>query len=386
MLGMYPVRSLRLTRDELKDLLVWCAERDVSDVTLKSGEPVMAKSHGIRQRISDRPLTTPEIGDLLNGIYGANGTTTLAGASAIDTSYDIKHTRDTRFRFRVNATSCDFEGGPGIEITLRSIKSMPPSIEEMNLEPAIMEALSPALGLILVTGETGSGKSTLLSSIIRWRVEQEHANLKVLTGEAPIEYVYDDVIKPSSIVTQTELPKHLHGTQGKNDFAEFVRNSLRRDPDIILVGESRDAETIGASLEASMTGHLVYSTVHSNSVDSTIRRMMATFPEGERNGRAVDIVENLRLVVTQRLLRSVDGKRVPIREYLVFDDEVRDKLLGTHIDQLPMETRRLTLERGQTLVNDARKKLEEGRIHEREFNAIAALSKSQEADLMQGVN
>ena len=181
----------------------------------------------------------------------------------------------------------------------------------------------------------GSGKSTLLASIIRELVEREDSHRKVLTYEAPIEFVYDMLNKPTAIISQAEIPRHLPS------FAAGVRNALRRSPGLILVGESRDTETISASIEAALTGHPVYTTLHSNGVPETIRRLVASFPADERVGRIIDILETVRLVIWQKLVPTVDGKRVALREYLVFDEHVRDELISAPADQIIQRTREL---------------------------------------------
>src|SRR4029079_6104160 len=131
-------------------------------------------------------------------------------------------------------------------------------------------------------------------------------------------------------------------------FAAGVRNALRRKPRLILVGEARDPETIGAVMEAAMTGHPVYTTLHSNSVAETVRRLVVSFPPEERQGRTIDIIETVRLIISQRLVPTGDGKRVALREYLVFDEDVRDILLDTDVTVISNAVRRLVRERGKT--------------------------------------
>ena len=236
------------------------------------------------------------------------------------------------------------------------------------------KALAPDQGVVYVTGATGSGKSTLLAAIIRHLVEKEEGNCKVLTYEAPIEFVYDDIQMPSSIVSQAEIPRHLAS------FAAGVRNALRRKPGLILVGEARDAQTISAVIEAALTGHPVYTTLHSNGVAETIRRLVTSFPADERHGRTIDILETIRLAVWQRLVPSTDGMRVALREYLVFDNKIRDMLLDVDPENVTAATRRLVKEYGQPMEVDARQKFEAGIIAEREYKLITAFGKNIDKD------
>ena len=199
-------------------------------------------------------------------------------------------------------------------------------------------------------------------------------NPKVLTYESPIEFVFDNIAKVSAVVSQSEIPRHLPS------FAAGVRNALRRKPRLILVGEARDAETISAAMEAALTGHPVYTTLHSNGVAEVMRRLVTTYPAEERHGRTIDIIETARLVVWQKLVATPDGKRTPLREYLVFDDEVRDILLETDPESITGATRRLVKERGQPIEVDAKRKLDAGIISEREYKLVTLSSRNADRD------
>ena len=252
---------------------------------------------------------------------------------------------------------------------------MPPELESLQLPDEIIQYMAPRQGTVVITGPTGSGKSTLLASIIRKLLENPDGNRKMLTYESPIEFVYDMIEAPSSIISQSEIPRHLPS------FAAGVRNALRRKPGLILVGEARDPETIAAVIEAALTGHPVYTTVHSNGVADAVRRMISTFPAEERHGRALDILETLRLIVWQQLAPATDGKRVALREYLVFNDLIRDKLLDVPIDHLAGETRKLLKQYGQPMLVDAQKKFAEGKLEERYYKLCETQSKMLDKDL-----
>lgn len=354
----------RFTPDFMEKLLIHSDTLNASDITVQTGMPIYAEVYGRLLRISHRALSNTEVGDLINGIYGPNGTAQLLSGVDIDTHYEFRPTRTQRLRYRVNATACMVEGHDGIQITLRTIPVTPPPLADLELPANILEAIAPQEGVIYVTGATGSGKSTLLASIIRELIEGDDSNRKVLTYEAPIEFVYDEIKTTSAVVSQSEVPRHLPS------FAAGVRNALRRKPRLIMVGESRDAETISASLEAALTGHPVYTTLHTTGVAETVRRLVTTYPADERHGRTIDILETIRLVIWQKLIPSTDGKRVALREYLVFDEDVRDKLLEYDPDTVTTATRRMVRERGQLMVVDAKKKFEEGIISERDYQLI----------------
>lgn len=366
---------VRFTPAELDRVLLHCVKLEASDITFQTNMPIMGEFHGHIQPVTVRRLSNTEVGDLLNVIYGANATTQILSGKDVDTHYEIRPTRSERYRFRINGTGCQVEGHDGIQITARSIPTMPPELASLHLPQAIIDNMAPRQGTVVITGPTGSGKSTLLAAIIRTLLEQAEGNRKMLTYESPIEFVYDMIESPTSLISQSEIPRHLPS------FAAGVRNALRRKPGLILVGEARDTETIAAVIEAALTGHPVYTTVHSNGVADAVRRMISTFPAEERHGRALDILETLRLIVWQHLAPSTDGKRVALREYLVFDNAIRDALLNTEIDHLAANTRQLLKKYGQPMLIDAQKKFDEGVLDERYFRLIETQSKMLDKDL-----
>lgn len=372
---LLPNEPVRFTGQDLERVLLHCVKLQASDITIQTNSPIIAEIHGRIHPVTIRKISNTEVGDLLNIIYGSNGTTQIFSGKDVDTHYEIRPSRTERFRFRVNGTGCQVEGHDGIQITIRSIPTTPPDIASLNLEEDIIKNMYPSQGTVVITGATGSGKSTLLAAIIKNLLQQPDSNRKMLTYESPIEFVYDMVEAPSSIISQSEIPRHLPS------FAAGVRNALRRKPGLILVGEARDPETIAAVIDAALTGHPVYTTVHSNGVADAVRRMISTFPSDERHGRALDILETLRLIVWQQLAPATDGKRVALREYLVFNDQIRDALINVEVDQLAATTRKLLKQYGQPMVVDAKKKFEAGILEERHYKLITAQAKMIDKDL-----
>jgi defect-in-organelle-trafficking protein DotB len=361
---LLPNEPVRFVPAEMERVLTHCSQFNASDITFQTNETVYAEIYGQLHRITQRRLNNTEVGDLLNAIYGPNGTAQILSGHDVDTYFEFRPNRYERYRFRVNGTGCQVEGHEGLQLTLRSIPTTPPPLDDLDLEPAILDNYAPKEGVVYVTGATGSGKSTLLASMIRSLVENAESNRKVLTYESPIEFVYDAIDKPTSIVSQTEIPRHL------DSFSAGVRNALRRKPGLILVGEARDSETMSAVLEAALTGHPVYTTLHTNGVAETIRRLVTSFPVGERQGRTIDIIETLRMVIWQKLVPTVDGKRVALREFLVFDEKVRDQLLQSDLDRITDRTRALLKQYGQPMLDDAEKKFKAGLISQRTFDVL----------------
>lgn len=365
-----PNEPTRFDAANIDDILAFCESLDTSDVTLQSEEPIFAEVYGRLYRITRRSLSNTEVGDILNAIYGPNGTAQLLSGHDVDTHYEFRPNRTQRYRYRVNGTACQVEGNDGIQITLRSIPSDPPNLSDLELPQNILDAIAPYQGVVYVTGATGSGKSTLLASIIKELAREPESDRKVLTYESPIEFVYDEFEKTAAVVSQSEIPRHLPS------FAMGVRNALRRKPRLIMVGEARDAETISAVLEAALTGHPVYTTLHANGVAETLRRLVTSFPSEERHGRTIDIIETIRLIVWQKLVPSVDGKRVALREYLVFNEDVRDELLEADVDNITQAARDLLQKHGQPMIVDAKKAFDEGKISERTYNIMAKGARS----------
>lgn len=347
----------RFFKTDFDKFLVWCSNNNVSDVNLTTNEKVMVETSGRKMRATRREFSNVEVSEILAGLYGSDSIIgELNKGEDRDFAYDLKPDRDTRYRYRVNATGLVSRGMNGINVTLRTISSKPILLADLKLEEEIFRAMAPHQGMVAITGSTGSGKSTLLSSMLRHLVEEKDGNRKVLTYESPIEYVYDELEMPSSLVCQSEVPRNLPS------FSAGTRNSLRRAPDIILVGEARDPETVAESITASMTGHALYTTVHSNDFSSTIPRMINLFPEGERNARAADLIQSLCLVVSQRLMKTPDGGRVALREFVVFTPQIREMLLGGNLDTLSLTAKNVLDEFGQSFLQDARRKFAEGRL------------------------
>lgn len=360
--------------DELDRLLVHAQVIGASDISIMTGEPIIAEVHGGYHRIMKRPMSSGDIEFIVNRLYGANGTTQINLGQDIDKSYAIKIDRSRSYRYRVNITGCRAGVHSGAEITIRTIDGRPKTLDEIGVEDLIRENYRQDNGLIAICGPTGSGKSTLLSALIRHILEDETQHRKILTFEAPIEFVYDEVVKQHSFVRQHEVGVHIPS------FERAIRNSLRRAPKIILVGESRDNATIQASLEASETGHSLYTTVHSNSVAETVYRMVNFFPPSERPTKQSEIVEALRMVVVQKLVRRVGGGRVALREILVFTQETRDRLRHAEtLREAVSVISKMVDEEGISMTKSAYNAHAKGLIDDRTLDQVSSVSRRREA-------
>ena len=355
----WPAEPTRFQEDHIDAFLLWCVQQGSSDITWQTDRQVYNEIHGKLYPGTFRPMDAADMAIILAKIYGPEAQARLAGGDDLDVSYEIRPDRYRRHRFRVNITAILSKGRDAAQVTMRVLPHEPPTMEALGIEADIVNNWSQRQGMVVITGPTGSGKTTLLASGCRMLLEKKHGCGKMLTYEAPIEFTYDTISSPHSVVAQTEIPRHLPS------FSAGVRNALRRKPNIILVGEARDRETISAAIEAGQTGHAVYTTTHTTGVSSTIRRMISTFEPEERSERAYALMETLRMVVTQSLVPKIGGGRAGVREWMVFNDIVREKLLDMDFNQWTMEIQRMIPNYGQTLNASAAKLFEAGVIERR---------------------
>jgi defect-in-organelle-trafficking protein DotB len=362
----WPEEPNRFTQDHVDEFLLWSVKKGSSDITFQTDRQVYHELDGGLYPGTFRALDAADMSAILHRIYGPEAQARLASGTDLDLSYEVRPDRYTRIRFRVNITAILSRGRDAAQVTMRVLPNTPPSMKDLNIEKEIIDNWAPRQGIVIVTGPTGSGKSTLLAAGNRMLLERAHGCGKMLTYESPIEYVYDTVRSPRSLVSQTEIPRHLPS------FARGVRNALRRKPEVILVGESRDRETISATIEAAQTGHAVYTTTHTNGVASTIQRMVSTFEPGERSERAYALVEALRMVVTQALVPKINGGRLGVREFMVFPAEVREKLLDMEFTNWPSTIQRMIPAYGRTMADSAKIAFEAGIIERRWYLLLAS--------------
>ena len=229
----------------------------------------------------------------------------------------------------------------GAQVTRRAIDTAPPRLECMGIEPGILQAYRPPNGIVLICGATGTGKTRLQAGMTRSLIEHPQFHGKIIEVAAPIEYEFDSIAGASSIYSPSEIGRNVKSASAA------MRDALRRKPKVIVSPECRDRETMEVAIEGAQTGHAVYSTVHTSSVVETVQRILAMFPQEERADRAISLMQSLRLIVNCALVPSLDGRRVQLREYLVFGPAERDLFLDTSVVNWPRLTRQLVSERGQ---------------------------------------
>jgi twitching motility protein PilT len=291
----------------LDELLRRAVESRASDVHLKVGSPPSIRIDGVLRRLADAPpVSSEEIHSVAFGMMSSRQKKCFEETSELDLSYSAA----TLGRFRVNV----FQERGEIAMVLRVIPAKVPTIAELNLPRVIERVCDERRGLVVVTGATGSGKSTTLAAMVDRinSLRPEH----IITIEDPIEYVHAD---QQAFINQREVEVDTAG------FSAALRAALRQDPDVILVGEMRDLETISTALIAAETGHLVLSTLHTLDATETVQRIIAVFPPPEQKQIRLQLASTLRAVVSQRLVRRSDGAgRVPAVEVLIATNYIRD--------------------------------------------------------------
>lgn len=290
-------------QNEIDRFLKEMIKRKASDLHLTGGQPVCVRADGDIERLPDTMLTPEYMKQLLEPIFPARNKSEFLNSNDTDFAYEISNVG----RFRVNI----FRDKNGIGAVLRHIPSQILTAQQLNLSAAITNFCKLNKGLVLVTGPTGSGKSTTLAAMID--LINKSRNDHILTIEDPIEFVHQ---QHKSLVNQREVHKHT------TSFARALKAALREDPDIVLIGEMRDLETISIAIETAETGHLVFGTLHTTTAVSTVDRIIQQFPAERQEQIRMMLAGGLRGVVAQTLLKKIGGGRVAAHEILVVNDAV----------------------------------------------------------------
>ncbi len=358
---------IRWDHTDINGLLLWAAHNGMSDLCLRSGIPAWMRLHGTWRQVTRRAVTADELLGALERLTKNNSVAALirSGQSDYDFAHQIEETRGVRRRYRGNAVPVADGYATGVKIVFRAIPSEPPPLEELDVEQGILDHAVPDNGLVLITGVMGSGKSTLLAAILRHIIET--GGRHVCTYEAPIEFDFDAIPHPGGPVSQSTIPEHLAS------FLTATRNSTRTAPDVVLIGESRDPETLRGMIESAEIGVAAYSTVHTRSVPETLSRIINVFPAEERLQVTATLLSSLRLIISQRLIPKPDGHgRTALREYLPFTPQVRETLLDVRPERLIQTTEELLPLYGQRIQEAAERAFAEGRIDRNRFLAVQA--------------
>lgn len=338
---------------DITELLAFGVKNGASDLHLSAGMPPMIRVDGDVRRINVPAMDHSTVHGLIYDIMNDKQRKDYEEYLETDFSFEIKGLA----RFRVNA----FNQNRGAGAVLRTIPSKILSLEELNC-PAIFKEISDTpRGLALVTGPTGSGKSTTLAGMINYINENHHGH--ILTLEDPIEFVHEP---KKCLINQREIHRDTLG------FNEALRSALREDPDIILVGEMRDLETIRLALEAAETGHMVFGTLHTSSAAKTIDRIVDVFPAAEKDMVRSMLSESLRAVISQTLLKKVGGGRVAAHEIMIGMPAIRNLIRENKIAQMFSAIQTGQQYGMQTLDQNLKQLLDKGIVSKQEARSKAA--------------
>ncbi len=300
---------------DLTQLLAFTMQNNASDLHLSAGSPAIIRVDGLMKRVKGDSLSSDDIRTMLYSVMSEDQRSEYEKNMELDFAIALGE----KARFRVNG----FTTRLGSSAVFRTIPSVVPTMDELEL-PAVMSRFAELeKGIILITGPTGSGKSTTLASMVN-HINLHHSK-HILTIEDPVEFFHSS---KKSLVNHREV-----GTD-TNSFARALKSALREDPDVILVGEMRDYETISLALTAAETGHLVFATLHASSAAKTIDRVIDVFPSGDKEMVRAMLASSIQGVVAQTLLRRVDGGRVGAFEILVGTNAVRNLIRENQIAQM----------------------------------------------------
>jgi twitching motility protein PilT len=301
---------------DITELLAFSVKSSASDLHLSSGLPPMIRVHGDVRRINLPAMEHKEVHAMVYDIMNDGQRKTYEEHLECDFSFEVP----SLARFRVNA----FVQQRGAAAAFRTIPTKVQSLEELNCPKIFSEIAETPRGLVLVTGPTGSGKSTTLAAMVDYVNDKDYGH--ILTVEDPIEFLHQS---KKCLINQREVGPHTL------TFANALRSALREDPDVILVGEMRDLETIRLALTAAETGHLVFGTLHTSSAAKTIDRIIDVFPAAEKEMVRAMLSESLRAVISQTLLKKKDGTgRVAAHEIMIGTPAIRNLIREAKVAQM----------------------------------------------------
>ena len=290
--------------------------KKISDFHIRSGWPLAYRQTGEIHKIPEVMVKSQDLQDLLSTNCNEVEMKRFQDTHELDSSVTL-----SGLRFRANF----YKTINGPAAVLRRVESVSPSMEQFDLPPVLYDIIDMHKGLVLVTGPTGSGKSTTLAAIVNEINKSRTAN--IITVEDPVEFIHKDL---KSIVSHREVGKQTQ------TFASALKAALREDPDVILVGEMRDLETVSLALTAAETGHLVFGTLHTSGAPSTINRIIDVFPPEQQAQIRAQISTSLKMVVTQRLLKTKDGQgRCGAFEVMKCTPPIQNLIREAKIHQIP---------------------------------------------------
>jgi len=346
---------------DLTQLLAFTMQNNASDLHLSAGSPPIIRVNGQMKKVKAEPLGSDDIRTMLYSVMTEEQRAEYEKNMELDFAIALGE----KARFRVNG----FTTRLGAAAVFRTIPTEIPTMEQLELPPVMKRFAELEKGIVLVTGPTGSGKSTTLASMVN-HINIHHAK-HILTVEDPVEFFHS---------SKKSLVNHREVGQDTKTFARALKSALREDPDVILVGEMRDYETISLALTAAETGHLVFGTLHANSASKTIDRIIDVFPTGDKEMVRAMLASSIQGVVAQTLLRRADGGgRIGAFEILVGTNAVRNLIRENQVPQMysMMQT---GARYGMVTMEDAITNLYEGGMIDQDEARRAAMKTTDDSD------
>lgn len=308
-------------RQDTQRLLVAAFDLGCSDIRVQSGDYITVFFKRKWYPFTTRPLEHTEVERVLIMLAGATAVSRLGNGNEIDDAPEFfrEDAHRVRSRYRLNAVAARVGNTPnGISLILRTIPNDLPHMDKQGFAEDLAEGLLPARGLVLVAGPTGSGKTTAIASALHERLKERPAP-SILTYEDPDEFNYGLVgLGRGPLVSQVVIEKHI------KDWSRAGPTAMRRKGDLILMGEVRDRESADATIEMAITGHGVYATIHADTPDETIFRIVEMFPDESRPAAASKLLGSLRTICAQKLVLTLSNRVVPLRSWILFDSEIKE--------------------------------------------------------------
>lgn len=308
---------------ELHAIMINATDLKVSDIKFQSGDFVFGFYRRQWFKLNNRQLDDSEVGIVLKCLTNGAAIGVLGSGMPYDSAPEFFRTTEDRVRcrFRLNAVSSRVgRTAQGVSITLRAIDAELPVLSKLGLPAALLAEILPKKGMVLMSGPTGSGKTTTIAGCLQERTQEIPAPC-ILTYESPIEFPFDlSGLGNGPLVSQIEIGVNL------KSWSQAAETAMRRKADVILMGEVRNPEQADATIEMAITGHMVYATLHADTPQETVFRVVEMFPAEVRSSAASKFLSSLRLLVSQKLIKTKSGDVVPLHSWLAFDHKMKETL------------------------------------------------------------
>lgn len=352
------------TREDMEKMSLHAVNSGAHELYITGGEQPYLLHGKDMWPMAPRTISISEIKDAVRSTFGDRRLQGVLGGQPQDFAWEVSTGRNSSERFRVNISS-GYRYGSSIGIVLRAIPSVIPTVTDLGIpEELVKFNLNVERGAVFMAGVTGSGKSTTIASLIKDRIMRGGRCEKVYTAESPVEFLHNYETTLPCTVLQAEIGPDI------DTFSGSVRNILRRNTSLFLLGETRDAVTVEALLRAAVVGPLVYTTCHANSVSKAIPRLIGEFPNSERDAALSLIIAGSRLFCAQTLLRRKGGGMIACHEYLEVTEEVRMILDKANQETIERVVKSVLATHGVPMLTSAKKHYEAGLITEKEYEMV----------------